>query len=533
MKIRAALFMHILSALLCCSCSGTADNGSIGTTHELPKQVIAPFHQAAPVVGDRPRGFNLSGMFSLEYSPGYFSEPQMQMIHDFGFNYVRIPLDYRFYTRHDDWFIFSEAGLAEIDRIVEWGQKYGIHIELNLHRAPGYCVNAGDYPAWLRIPDNQKQDLWTDSEAREAFIFHWEMFAQRYMNISGEYLGFNLLNEPANVDNSKYAEIIAETIGHVRALSPERPISVDGYNWATELDDTLIALGVTLSRHSYDPMNITHYKAEWISGQEQAPEPAWPPSCFLPDHLYGSYKAAEKLQRPLVIDGTFPAGTVIHMKIIQVSNNSRFVIAGSNGTVFEHNFVQSSGSGEWEKVIYQERWHIYQNIYNREYSVELPLPSEYLEFRIEKGDWLRWAEIKLNAAGKEILIRPTITDWGVPPGRYRISENTGIELTKAPEGFENHFRISDGLDAWRAAAAQNHAGIMIGEFGVYNKTPHDVTLALLEYKLRAFTSAGFGWALWEFAGPFGPMDSARPDVIYEEYQGHLLDRKMMELLQKY
>ena len=42
-----------------------------------------------------------------------------------------------------------------------------------------------------------------------------------------------------------------------------------------------------------------------------------------------------------------------------------------------------------------------------------------------------------------------------------------------------------------------------------------------------------GWALWNFRGANGVLDSQRADVKYEDFGGHKLDRKMLELLQRY
>jgi endoglucanase len=85
---------------------------------------------------------------------------------------------------------------------------------------------------------------------------------------------------------------------------------------------------------------------------------------------------------------------------------------------------------------------------------------------------------------------------------------------------------------WKILAADG-VGVMVGEWGCYNQTPHEVALMWMEDSLRNFQEAGWGWALWNLNGSFGIMDSGRKDVVYENYQGHLLDRKMLELLQKY
>jgi endoglucanase len=50
-------------------------------------------------------------------------------------------------------------------------------------------------------------------------------------------------------------------------------------------------------------------------------------------------------------------------------------------------------------------------------------------------------------------------------------------------------------------------------------------------RLKAFDQAGIGWALWNFRGSFGILDSGRSDVAYEDFYGHQLDRRMLDLLQ--
>jgi len=42
-----------------------------------------------------------------------------------------------------------------------------------------------------------------------------------------------------------------------------------------------------------------------------------------------------------------------------------------------------------------------------------------------------------------------------------------------------------------------------------------------------------GFALWEFIGSFGILDSMRADVAYEDWHGRKLDRKLLDLLMKY
>ena len=88
------------------------------------------------------RGFNLVERYDVRKNTpdtGYV-EDDFKWIAQFGFNFVRLPIDYRLYVKNNDWSAFDEAGLKLIDQGIEFGEKYGIHVSINLHKAPGYYV---------------------------------------------------------------------------------------------------------------------------------------------------------------------------------------------------------------------------------------------------------------------------------------------------------------------------------------------------------------------------------------------------------
>ena len=61
----------------------------------------------------------------------------------------------------------------------------------------------------------------------------------------------------------------------------------------------------------------------------------------------------------------------------------------------------------------------------------------------------------------------------------------------------------------------------------------NVALAWMRDCLELWKEAGWGCALWNLRGGFGVLDSNRPDVDYEDFRGHKLDREMLKLLQSY
>jgi len=87
------------------------------------------------------------------------------------------------------------------------------------------------------------------------------------------------------------------------------------------------------------------------------------------------------------------------------------------------------------------------------------------------------------------------------------------------------------IQPWKALEAQG-VGVHVGEWGAYSRVPYDVALAWMADCLSLWREAGWGWALWNLRGSFGIVDSRREGAKYEEFQGHQLDRAMLELLQK-
>ena len=121
---------------------------------------------AAQTVLPRWRGFNLLELFSRDgpedRRSGTFREDDFRWIADWGFDFVRIPMDYQLWTEGDDVYQVKEATLEQIDRVVRLGERYGLHASLNFHAAPGYCIN----------PKPEPFNLWQDEAALEAFCFH-------------------------------------------------------------------------------------------------------------------------------------------------------------------------------------------------------------------------------------------------------------------------------------------------------------------------------------------------------------------------
>ena len=213
------------------------------------------------------RGFNLLQKFVRRQGGNPpFAENDFALIAEWGLDFARLPLSYLCWTEPSDWLKLREEELKHLDDAVAYGGKHGVHVNLNLHRAPGYCVN----------PPKEPMDLWKDEQALAACAFHWVQLAKRYQGIPNDRLSFDLLNEPGSVSEETYVRVVKRLVESIRAEDSRRLIIADGLRWGREPVHGLAELGIAQSTRGYDPMRISHYRASWISGSDTWPEPTWP-----------------------------------------------------------------------------------------------------------------------------------------------------------------------------------------------------------------------------------------------------------------
>jgi len=159
--------------------------------------------------------------------------------------------------------------------VVQAGRLHGIHVNLCLHRIPGYCVNRRELEPYLLF-DSPRDSM---DRALEAASHHWRFFAERYKAIPSSRLSFDLLNEPPFMpDQSRYVEIVRTLTGAIREVSPDRLIVADGADIGQTPVLGLVDLGIVQSIHCYQPKMISHYTATWVpEGEfESNAFPTWP-----------------------------------------------------------------------------------------------------------------------------------------------------------------------------------------------------------------------------------------------------------------
>jgi endoglucanase len=238
-----------------------------GTSRGQPPDIDA---RAIP----RWRGFNLLEKFSGDRRQRFRHE-DFALMAEWGFDFARLPMSYWHWARPDRWLDIDHDVFTDVDEAIEFGRSYGIHVNLNLHRIPGYCVNRSDlepYQLFGTDPDGRGRAL-------DAAADHWRALARRYRGIANRHLSFDLLNEPPFMDRADlYVQVVRVLVAAIREEDPQRLIVVDGLDLGQTPIPELVDLGVVQSTRGYLPKAISHYRAQWCPKNELETfaEPRWP-----------------------------------------------------------------------------------------------------------------------------------------------------------------------------------------------------------------------------------------------------------------
>ncbi|MDO4571622.1 MAG: cellulase family glycosylhydrolase [Planctomycetia bacterium] len=524
---------HFLKAIgAACAAPVVLGSGVEGKPLAAARSLPQPSWKKLP----RWRGFNLLEKFikwdNARNPP--FSESDFRMIRELGFNFVRLPMDYRTWIKDGDWRRFDETIIDEIAQAVDFGDKYGIHVLLNFHRAPGYTV----------AKPQEAKLVWDDSEALEVCTLHWNHFARRFHDVPSQLLSFNLFNEPANVDLEPFMKVHRTLCAAIRAESPKRLIICDGMSWGTKPTMELVELRVAQATRGYMPMEVSHYHTTWAGDylRDMPAPPTWPMNHKTNGMLFSPHKSgiSDQMRQPILISLKGDLGeTHLRLRVGTVSTHAecRVEALDSNdrvlSTLFTKDFRPGPGEGEWTKVVYKPEWNCYQNVYHKDYTATVPARARKIRIRVERGDWMSFEEFGLRSekTTQETIVKAS-ESWGEPTANFTYCvDSRGGATIEGVQSIDKQWHVEKYIRPWQEW--EKLGGVMVGEFGAFNKTPHHVVLAWMRDLMSNWRDAGWGWALWNFRGSIGVLDSGREDVDYVDFHGHKLDRKMMDLLQEF
>lgn len=200
-------------------------------------------------------GFNCTDFMGMG-STGHTREQDFAAMRRLGFNFLRVPLNYRLWRRSNG--TLDEQFLVRLDAALEAAWDEGLHLSLALHRAPGYSVSKeGAEPG----------NLWIEPERRARFVEELLFLADRYGHVPGTELSLNLVNEPppvhAGFTADTYAGLILHCFSALRDAGFAGDIIADGLNYGRDLVPGLIRTGVRQGCRGYEPFFIANQGSPW------------------------------------------------------------------------------------------------------------------------------------------------------------------------------------------------------------------------------------------------------------------------------
>ena len=490
---------------------------------------------------ERWRGFNLLSMFikgklpdppSGTIPPGFgyarapeFREDDFRIIRDWGFNFARLPLDYRYWVKGFDPLVVDEEVLAHLDRAIELGRRYGIHVQISLHRVPGYRTGLS--------PAEAGGDLLREERLQDQTCAIWANLARRYRELPNERVSFNLLNEPPDdsPDGHLYAAVARKMIAAIRREDPKRFIISDGLRGGNYPCKALFGIpGVGQAGRGYVPRGFI------TNGTK------WPVTLDSPQGVFAN-RGKSGWYAPFSI-ADLPA-CEIELTFGRVSGPVTLVAKADGAVVGRVSLDPTGKTGDpkWNRALLMRRWNIWQGEYCGVERLTLRKPAGKFTLEVESGDWICVSSMTFAESGGDGRAELVFGgEFGNPSGfaqRFLGWEGKGF----APVGRENatcrypdnpgkEYLYRQFFQPWEEA---EKAGVfvMIGEFGaVHRNIPHNVAMHWMEDLLGVWKDLGWGWAVWGlFRDKYGVMDNDRKDVPLEDFRGHKLDRRMLELLQ--
>ncbi|MEM3088510.1 MAG: glycoside hydrolase family 5 protein, partial [Candidatus Bathyarchaeia archaeon] len=222
----------------------------------------------------------------LEYTCDGFHivESDYDLMKEMGVNVVRIP-----YTM--EW-IYNPGYLAKIDRQIQWCKERNIYVILDMHR-----------------PNHRGQQSFPWNET--AWISQWLFLAERYKE-EPTVIGFDLFNEPHDVDWVKWKNTAERAAKAIHKVNPNLLILIQGVGWGWDLagaqTNPVNETNIVYSPHIY-PYPLSH--AEWSYAYKK-----------------GNYELGYQLLRDYIKSNWEPI----------LTNNIAPILVGEFGTpIFEEN----------------------------------------------------------------------------------------------------------------------------------------------------------------------------------------------------
>ena len=214
------------------------------------------------------KGVNLGGWVSQfdEYSKEHFDtftvEDDIRKIAGYGFDHVRVPVDYIVLEDEDG--NPKEDGYQYLENCRIWCEKYGLNMIIDLHECFGYSFDP--------LKKDDKAKFFYDEELQERFLKLWDKIATRFKDYTN-MIAFEPLNEVVLFEVADaWNKLLKKYIERMRKIVPDAYLIIGGvcYNsvGTVHLIDIPLDDHIVYNFHCYEPLIFTHQGAYWVDNMD-------------------------------------------------------------------------------------------------------------------------------------------------------------------------------------------------------------------------------------------------------------------------
>lgn len=193
-----------------------------------------------------------------EHFKTYITEKNIEQIKSWGLDHIRMPIDHRVLEEEENPIVMRKEAFYFMDLCMDWCEKHGLNIIIDLHHAQG------NIPCAMSEP----MPLLTEEPLINRFINIWKNIAKHYKDRKKPVIMFELLNEVSDGSGGYlWNELCRKTVSAIREIDSERFILIGSneQNSTFRLQELNLFddKNIFYNFHFYDPQVFTHQRAHF------------------------------------------------------------------------------------------------------------------------------------------------------------------------------------------------------------------------------------------------------------------------------
>lgn len=479
-----------------------------------------------------------------------FTEQTVKELAGEGFNFIRVPVDTRIFylkeiTPMDVGPHFKGTGdkvnlkeLENMDALISWCIKYGIHVCLDVHNTPGGYMIGGDEEATREL-------LFTEGSTEEQMFFDfWDMVSARYADVSTNALSFNLYNEPPRfLEEEPYVRFVKRGIEIIHGYTPDRLIFVDMLDYAHVPVEGLVGEPVVQTFHFYEPTSFSHANFSLETGTNRS-DP------ILVSYPMPAISCELREEDSYTISGKFPAGSELYMYFGMGNIGGELSVKADGKEIYRQKITEELVNKGGLDVTYDEYGTGVFNCYETgmsEMKLVCPVTEDVtkIEFCYQHENpallWLELNKLVVETPNYRTGLSAMWIEGVQLPGTDAvIDENGRVTLKQDLSEYEKGYQlIEDSLKQYYEFSERTGVQVMLQEFGAMSTNDVRCTAEYFDDILTVCEKFGFSWSMWNYDG--GDFSYVmlhdlfrRTGATYEEVgEGRYIPLELREVFQKH